>query len=58
MEPSIIVVVEDGVVVDILKSIEFSEVPVRVIDLDDPENADTNNDTYEELNDSGLFIHE
>jgi len=26
--------------------------------LDDPENADTNNDTYEELNDSGLFIHE
>ena len=58
MEPSIIVVVENGVVVDILKSVEFAHVPMRILDLDDLENGELFNDTYEELNDSGLFTHE
>ena len=57
MNPCIVVVVEGGVVVDILKSIEYEHVPVFVVDLDSDDSLDS--DRYVVVNTlGGLFTHQ
>lgn len=57
MDPEVVVVVEGGVVVDILVSMGLDDLDIVVLDLDDESKADYNQERYEEYNDSGLFGH-